>query len=127
MARYEGNSVRLDFRIPNDLLEQVREIAVSEFNAPIHHISKKPETTPTLIQLIQYGIKYLESGLLDSNTDTVTDRLSANLPDSYLDTILNQVSSRLSVNNPDINTDNLVSQEEFNTALTHLEEQLVKK
>lgn len=105
---------RIDLRIDDDLLLEIQEIAKNRFNAKVHHISKNPEITPTLIKLIQYGIKYLESGLNpDSNL--------GNLPDSYLDQIsemvLKKISGNLPVSNPDI--DGLIDDrlEEFKNKL----------
>jgi hypothetical protein len=52
MSRVEKKSIRVDLRIPKDLIDKIQRVAVERFNAPTHHISKKPELTPTIIQLI---------------------------------------------------------------------------
>ena len=60
-------TTKVDLRIDESLLETVREIALSRFNAKIHHISHKPEVTETINQLIRYGIEYLDKGYLDTD------------------------------------------------------------
>jgi hypothetical protein len=62
-------TTKVDLRIDESLLETVREIALSRFNAKIHHISHKPEVTETINQLIRYGIEYLDKGYQDTNRD----------------------------------------------------------
>ena len=62
-------TTKVDLRIDESLLETVRKIALSRFNAKIHHISHKPEVTETINQLIRYGIEYLDKGYLDTNRD----------------------------------------------------------
>ena len=62
-------TTKVDLRIDDDLLETVREIALSRFNAKVHHISHKPEVTGAINQLIRYGIEYLEKGYQDTNRD----------------------------------------------------------
>ncbi|MGB5771137.1 MAG: hypothetical protein WBM32_14920, partial [Crocosphaera sp.] len=91
-----SDTTRIDLRIPNDLLEKVRDIAKNRFNAKIHHISKQPETTPTLILLIEYGIQFLDQGYPDNNMDK--------LPDKTIETLTERVKQELCVNYPDINT-----------------------
>ncbi len=90
-----SDTTRIDLRIPNDLLEEVRDIAKNRFNAKIHHISKQPETTSTLIKLIEYGIEFIEKDY--------TDNLPDNLPDKTIETLTERVKEELSVNYPDIN------------------------
>ena len=58
---------KIDLKIDESLLERVQEIALKHFKAKIHHISKKPEVTETINQLIQYGIEYLEKGYQDTD------------------------------------------------------------
>lgn len=60
-------TTKVDLRIDESLLETVREIALSHFNAKIHHISHKPEVTETINQLIRYGIEYLDKGYQDND------------------------------------------------------------
>ncbi len=62
-SRHTDTVTRVDIRIPNHLYGQIQSIAVEHFNAKIHHRSKKPEVTPTILELIQIGIAHLESDL----------------------------------------------------------------
>ncbi len=62
-SRHTDTVTRVDIRIPNHLYDQIQSIAVEHFNAKIHHRSKKPEVTPTILELIQIGIAHLESNL----------------------------------------------------------------
>jgi len=57
--RQSPRSTRIDLRLPNDLLETIQNLAADRFNAPIHHISGKPEITPVIIHLIRLGINAL--------------------------------------------------------------------
>lgn len=149
MARQESKSTRIDLRVPNELLEEIQQIALTRFNAPIHHISGKPEMTPTIIQLIQYGIKYLNSypdinpdsiplnpdNLPDTFLDKLSDKLSGKLsdkipdtisinpdylPDSFLDKLSDKVKEKLSGNIPDKLPDNIVTEEKLNEAIADL-------
>lgn len=74
--RKTDQSTRIDLRLPNDLLETLRQLAEDKFNAPIHHISKKPELTPTIIELIKLGIKVLEDNIetIGIAADSYTDK-----------------------------------------------------
>lgn len=56
----DNKKTKIDLALNVELLEKIREIAQTRFNAPIHHISKKPEITPTIIKLIELGIKSIE-------------------------------------------------------------------
>ena len=57
--RQSPRSTRIDLRLPNDLLETIQNLAADRFNAPIHHMSGKPEITPVIIHLIRLGINAL--------------------------------------------------------------------
>jgi len=68
----------MDVKLPIELYTQISEIAISSFDAKIHHISKKPEITPTLIYLLQLGIESFTSGnelVKKPNTDNHTDTI----------------------------------------------------
>lgn len=80
-TRQSSRSTRIDLRIPNDLLETVQKLASERFNAPIHHISGKPEITPIIVRLIELGIGTLS----ENNTDT--DPRSGKIPDKYPDSV----------------------------------------
>ena len=69
---------RLDVKLPMGVYEQVSEIAVNSFDAKIHHISNKPEITPTLLYLLELGIESFSNGNELSkkpNTDNYTDTI----------------------------------------------------
>ena len=53
------NNYRLNLTIPQDLLEQIRKCAKDRFKAKIHHISKQPEITETLLKLLEIGLDNL--------------------------------------------------------------------
>ncbi|NCQ70385.1 MAG: hypothetical protein GPI99_14970 [Microcystis aeruginosa W13-15] len=63
--RQSTRSTRIDLRLPNDLLETIQNLAADRFNAPIHHISGKPEITPVIIHLIRLGINALSEDQTD--------------------------------------------------------------
>jgi hypothetical protein len=63
--RQSTRSTRIDLRLPNDLLETIQNLAADRFNAPIHHISGKPEITPVIIHLIRLGINALSEDQAD--------------------------------------------------------------
>lgn len=63
--RQSTRSTRIDLRLPNDLLETIQSLAADRFNAPIHHISGKPEITPVIIHLIRLGINALSEDQTD--------------------------------------------------------------
>ena len=77
--RQKGNIKRTDIRLPIPLYEELQKIAVERFNAPIHHISGKPEISSTLIELVRYGIRYLQLGLTDTYTAKVPDKINQRL------------------------------------------------
>ena len=54
----DAKVTRLDLRIPNEIYAQVEEIAKAN-NAPSHHISGNIILSPTLIKLINLGIRSL--------------------------------------------------------------------
>lgn len=67
-GRKADNITRVDIRIPNELYDEIRAIAINHFNAKIHHRSNKPEITPTILELIRIGIAHLDT------TEDVEDR-----------------------------------------------------
>jgi hypothetical protein len=54
-ARSDGKIVRLDVRFPKLLHDKIEALAMAN-NEPIHHISKKPTLTPTILDLINIGL-----------------------------------------------------------------------
>ena len=115
-----ANTTRLDLRIPNELLEKCRKLAANTFKAPKHHISGKPELTPTLVHLIELGIKYLET-FPDTDTDSCLDTL----PDNYLDKLTVKLQERLELTNTDTLPDTYLDKlTEYETALSNLHQTL---
>jgi len=69
---------RLDVKLPIELYEQISTIAVNSFSARVHHISGKPEITPTLIYLLELGVQSFTSGnelIKKYDTDKYTDTI----------------------------------------------------
>ncbi len=67
---------RLDVKLPIAVYEQISEIAVNSFNAKVHHISNKPELSPTLLYLLELGIESFSNGNEKKpNTDNYTDNI----------------------------------------------------
>lgn len=91
-SRQTDTVTRVDIRIPNHLYSQIQEIATNHFNAKIHHRSKKPEITPTILELIQIGIAHIESNLPVAD-EKVTDNLKRQI--KQLDMRLSEVESKL--------------------------------
>ena len=96
-SRKTDSVTRVDIRIPNELYQQISDLAVSHFHAKIHHRSQKPEVTPTILELIKIGIAHLESTLpvtQDVTNETVTDKLQQQIAqlDSRLLTVENKLS-----------------------------------
>jgi hypothetical protein len=79
--RVNNDFHRLDVKLPIAVYEQVSEIAVNSFDAKVHHISNKPEITPTLLYLLELGIESFTNGNELSkkpNTDNYTDTIPIN-------------------------------------------------
>ena len=96
-SRKTDSVTRVDIRIPNELYEQISDLAVSHFHAKIHHRSNKPEVTPTILELIKIGIAHLNSTLpvtKDVTAETVTDELQQQI--EQLDSRLKMVENKLS-------------------------------
>lgn len=92
-SRKTENVTRVDIRIPNELYEQISDLATHHFDAKIHHRSKKPEVTPTILELIKIGIAHLDTTLPVTNK-TATDELQQKI--EQLDSRLSEVENKLS-------------------------------
>ena len=96
-GRKTDSVTRVDIRIPNELYQQISDLAVSHFHAKIHHRSQKPEVTPTILELIKIGIAHLNSTLpvtRDVTAETVTDKLQQQF--TQLESRLKTVEDKLS-------------------------------
>lgn len=63
---------RYEIHLNDDLLSQIEEIAVSKFEAKIHHRSGKPVIKEAVISLLELGINAINDGvepLKKSNSD----------------------------------------------------------
>ena len=106
-TRVEGKTVKVkrqDIRIPLDFYNRLKQIAVKRFNAPIHHRSKEPAITPTLLKLAELGIEYLESGLADKKTEIATteifkrlENLEQSQSDNNTDNFTGQLADRIKI------------------------------
>ena len=92
-GRKTENVTRVDIRIPNELYEQISDLAVSYFHAKIHHPSNKPEITPTILELIKIGIAHLDTTLPATDREE-TDELREAIV--QLNTRLTEVENQLS-------------------------------
>ena len=73
MAKESEKITRVDVRIPNEIYEQINQIAI-ETNQPVHHRSGKPVVTPIILNLINLGLEAVEKK--DFNLESLTDKLS---------------------------------------------------
>ena len=62
---------RCDIRVPQDLYDEITEIAEKEFNAPRYHKTGKVQVSSTIIELIKLGIANLRGEAIVS--DKVSD------------------------------------------------------
>ncbi len=72
---------RYEIHMSDDLLSQIEEIAVSKFDAKIHHRSNKPVIKEAVISLLQLGIYAINDGVeplkkFNSDNDTDTNRIT---------------------------------------------------
>jgi len=68
---------RYEIHLTDDLLSQIEDIAVSKFDAKIHHRSGKPMIKEAVIALLQLGINAINDGVIppkqfnsDNNSDS---------------------------------------------------------
>lgn len=92
-GRKTDEITRVNIRIPNELYDEIQAIAISHFNAKIHHRSNKPEVTPTILELIRIGIAHLDTSLPATDTST-TEELREAI--AKLNTRLTEVENKLS-------------------------------
>lgn len=92
-GRKTDEITRVDIRIPNELYDEISQIAIAYFNAKIHHRSNKPEVTPTILELIKIGIAHLDTTLPATDREE-TDELREAIV--QLNTRLTEVENQLS-------------------------------
>lgn len=67
---------RVDVKVPIGLYEDICDIAQNVFKSKIHHISKKPELTEALINILTIGVDYIkDNGLKKYDSDTVSETI----------------------------------------------------
>ena len=105
---------RLDVKLPTDIYGKISDIAVNNFDARVHHISRKPEISSTLIYLLQLGIQSFTEGKevnkcdTDINTDTILitiEQVKEMIDDAIANHVLESHALVKTINNTDINTD----------------------
>jgi hypothetical protein len=64
IPRSDDKIVRLDVRFPKPMHDEIEALAIAG-GAAIHHISKRPTLTPTILKLIQYGLDHCPKGELE--------------------------------------------------------------
>ncbi|HEY9768809.1 MAG TPA: hypothetical protein V6C71_09980 [Coleofasciculaceae cyanobacterium] len=91
---------RCDVRVPIDLYNEIEEIAVQEYNAPVYHKTGKPQVSSTIIELLKLGIENLKGEASGSIPDTLSDRVRE------LESQIKQIQSdTLSDSKPDTDID----------------------
>jgi hypothetical protein len=84
-ARSDGKIVRLDVRFPKLLHDKIEALAMAN-NEPIHHISKKPTLTPTILDLINIGLdNYSTEALERIQVRNESDKITKVLTDNCID------------------------------------------
>lgn len=64
IPRSNEKIVRLDVRFPKSLHDEIEVLAIAN-GAPIHHLSKKPTLTPTVLDLIRIGLGHYSPEALE--------------------------------------------------------------
>ena len=107
MPYVEKNSVRCDIRFPTDVYSSIEKLAIDHFQAPIHHRSRKPQVSATIVQLVQWGLEYFKQGLHVS--DILSDTASNNRAEQVIDTLTALFSGYLSDKLPDTMSDKMTN------------------
>ena len=100
IPRSDNKIVRLDVRFPKPLHDEIEALAIAK-GEPIHHISKKPTLTPTILDLIRIGLdNYSPEALEQIHAKSVSARVTDNRIDlealkaELLAEILPQIASQ---------------------------------
>ena len=107
MPYVEKNAVRCDIRFPTDVYSSIEKLAIDHFKAPIHHRSRKPQVSATIVQLVQWGLEYFKQGLHES--DKISDTVSNNRAEQVIDTLTALFSGYASDNLPDKISDKMTN------------------
>jgi len=85
IPRSDDKIVRLDVRFPKLLHDEIEALAIAN-GSPIHHISKKPTLTPTILNLIRLGLdNYSPEALERIQVKIESDKISKVLTDNCND------------------------------------------
>jgi hypothetical protein len=82
IPRSDNKIVRLDVRFPKSMHDEIEALAIAG-GAAIHHISKRPTLTPTILDLIRIGLDHYSPEALER---IQAKSVSVNrVTDNYLD------------------------------------------
>ena len=85
IPRSDDKIVRLDVRFPKSIHDEIEALAIAN-GSPIHHISKKPTLTPTILNLIRLGLdNYSPEALERIQAKIESDKISKVLTDNCRD------------------------------------------
>jgi hypothetical protein len=85
IPRSDDKIVRLDVRFPKSIHDEIEALAIAN-GSPIHHISKKPTLTPTILNLIRLGLdNYSPEALERIQAKIESDKISKVLTDNCND------------------------------------------
>ncbi|MFM6205866.1 hypothetical protein [Planktothrix sp.] len=85
IPRSDNKIVRIDVRFPKHLHDEIEALAIAN-GSPIHHISKKPTLTPTILDLIRIGLDYYSPEVLERiQVKIESDKISKVLTDNCID------------------------------------------
>ena len=85
IPRSDDKIVRLDVRFPKSMHDDIEALAIAN-GAAIHHISKKPTLTPTILKLIRLGLdNYSPESLERIQARIESDKISKTLTDNCND------------------------------------------
>jgi hypothetical protein len=85
IPRSDDKIVRLDVRFPKSIHDEIEALAIAN-GSPIHHISKKPTLTPTILNLIRLGLdNYSPEALERIQVKIESDKISKVLTDNCID------------------------------------------
>ncbi len=102
-SRHSEKMSRVDIRIPKEIYERIQIIAVSSYGAKIHHLSGKPEVSPTILELIKMGIAWLEAEVSDEEEISNAEELIEQIEklDLRLTALENKLSSGMIITAPE--------------------------
>jgi hypothetical protein len=118
IPRSDDKIVRLDVRFPKLLHDEIEALAIAN-GSPIHHISKKPTLTPTILNLIRLG--------LDNYSPEALERIQAKIESDKISKVLTDNCNDLEVLKAELTADILLkiaSQQQQQTLDQNIEARL---